>query len=65
MFFFFLLIFFFFHILYKGKRLGIQQSLTWQTEEQRNIGGTENLKKNEGRRAGSGAHYTLNQSLPT
>lgn len=44
MFFFFLLIFFF-HILYKGKHLGIQQSLTWQTEEQRNIGRTGKKKK--------------------
>lgn len=63
MFFFFLLIFFF-HILYKGKHLGIQQSLTWQTEEQRNIGRT-GKKKNEGERAGNDKHYTLNQSLPT
>lgn len=36
---------FFSHILYKGKHLGIQQSLTWQTEEQRNIGRTGNKKK--------------------
>lgn len=64
MFFFFLLIFFF-HILYKGKHLGIQQSLTWQTEEQRNIGRTGKKKKNEGERAGNDKHYTLNQSLPT
>lgn len=53
---------FFFHILYKGKHLGIQQSLTWQTEEQRNTGRTGSLKKkktNEGKRAGSDTHYTL------
>lgn len=55
MFFFFLLIFFF-HILYKGKHLGIQQSLTWQTEEQRNIGRTGKKKKNEGERAGNDKH---------
>lgn len=54
---------FFFHILYKGKHLGIQQSLTWQTEEQRNTGRTGSLKErkktNEGKRAGSDTHYTL------
>lgn len=64
MFFFFFWVSFLFDILYKGKHLGIQQSLTWQTEEQRNIRGTGN-EKNAGKRAGSGIHYTLNQSLPT
>lgn len=63
MFFFFPFDFLFFHILYKGKHLGIQQSLTWQTEEQRNIGGRGNNKK-EGKRAGSDIRYSLNQNLP-
>lgn len=66
--FFFVLFFFYsfdflFYILYKGKHLGIQQSLTWQTEEQRNIGRRGN-NKNERKRAGSDIHYSLNQSLP-
>lgn len=64
--FFFPFDFLFFHILYKGKHLGIQQSLTWQTKEQRNIGRTGNKnKKMKEKKAGSDIHYTLNQSLPT
>jgi len=62
----------FFHILYKGKRRGIQQSLAWQTEEQRNTvrKSTGNKKRNtkEGRKEREQEVtyvYNLNQSLPT
>lgn len=64
MFFFFPFSFdFFCHILYKGKRLGIQQSLTWQTEQKGEEKKAWHTKKMKGTKLE--LTWNLNWSLPT